>query len=185
MEVSLGRGTQGRHPEDTRWRRARTLARFDRTQEEATSGLDEGENTREMFRDNGGKLVREVFGNCFSSSAFLEDPVIQQEHDWIQQSLSERSGVRSPSGWETVVPAKWDKMSGDIYRLPSFGKDAGGGQIVSFENPQARATNSWSRAVGDKAGKVIWDLWKRLTELGLHAMLWNMFSLKIFEYSRF
>lgn len=58
---------------------SQTLARFDRTQEEATSGLDEGENAQEMFRDNGGKLVREVFGNCFSSSAFLEDPIIQQE----------------------------------------------------------------------------------------------------------
>lgn len=46
-------------------------------------------------------------------------------------------------------------MSGDIDRLPGFGKDAGGGQTLSFENQQARATNSWSRAVGDTAGKVI------------------------------
>lgn len=49
-------------------------------------------------------------------------------------------------------------MSSNIYRLPSFGKDAGGGQIVSFENQQATATNSCSRTAGDKAGKVIGGL---------------------------
>lgn len=54
------------------------------------------------------------------------------------------------------MPAKWGKTSSDIYVLPSFGKDAGFGQILSFENRQARAMNLCSQVVGDKTGKAIW-----------------------------
>lgn len=52
-----------------------------------------------------------------------------------------------------MVPAKLGKQSSNIYMLPSFGKDAGGGQILSFENQQAIAMNSCSMVVGDKTGK--------------------------------
>ena len=52
--------------------------------------------------------------------------------------------------------AKLSKTSSDSYMLPSLGKDVGRGQILSFEDQQARAMNSCSRIVGAKTGKVIW-----------------------------
>lgn len=54
-----------------------------------------------------------------------------------------------------MLPAKLCETSSNIYMLPSFGKDVGGGQILSFENQQAIAMNSCSRGVGDKTGKAI------------------------------
>ena len=54
------------------------------------------------------------------------------------------------------MPAELGELSSDIYVLPSFGKDASFGQILSFENQQARAMDSSSRVVGDKTGKAIW-----------------------------
>lgn len=74
-----------------------------------------------------------------------------------QQSLSEQLGERRRLGQEVPVPAKWGKASSDIYMLLSFGKDAGFGQILSFEIQQARAMNSCSQVVGDKTGKAIWE----------------------------
>lgn len=53
------------------------------------------------------------------------------------------------------MPAKLCETSNNIYMLPSFGKDVGGGQSLSFENQQAIAMNSRSRVLGDKTGKVI------------------------------
>lgn len=68
--------------------------------------------------------------------------------------MSERLGERRRLGWE--VPARLGETSSGVYVLPGFGKDAGFGQILSFESQQARAVSSCSRAVGDKTGKAIW-----------------------------
>lgn len=55
-----------------------------------------------------------------------------------------------------MVLAKLGETSTIIYMLPSFGKGAGGGHILSFENQQAKAVISPSQVVGDQTGKAIW-----------------------------
>lgn len=101
-----------------------------------------------------GKTGQRSFGRLFSLLISLQGPVIHQPG--LQQSLSERLGERRRLGREVPVPVKSGKTSSDIYLLPSLGKDAGFGQILSFENQQARALNSCSQVVGDKTGKAIW-----------------------------
>lgn len=59
-------------------------------------------------------------------------------------------------GWGADGAGKVGRNINFIYVLPSFGKGAGGGQILSFENQQAKAVISRSQVVGDQTGKAIW-----------------------------
>lgn len=79
LEVSLGCGTQGRHLEDARRRRARSLAGFCRTGEEENSVLDLEQNTREMFKDSGGeKIGQSSFWQLFFLLSYQRDPIVWQ-----------------------------------------------------------------------------------------------------------
>lgn len=73
LDVSLGCGTQGGrgHSEDAKQRRAGPGQGLVE-QKRGKRGVDVWENAREMLRGDGGKLVRDVWGNCFSSASLCK-----------------------------------------------------------------------------------------------------------------
>lgn len=157
-KTCLGCGPQGRR-EAFRGRtikRASSLAGFGRTEGEETSGLNLGQNAQEVLRDSRGGSWSESFWTTVCPPQLLKDQQSSSHGDSVQQSSSERLGEGRPLGWEPMVLAKSGETSTVIYVLPSFGKGAGGGHILSFEDQQAKAVNSHSQAVGDETGKAAW-----------------------------